>query len=166
MRIFLLLTFISFSAYSQQPNAKIYQEAFESGKAFSKNIKSGRIEPLKNRTPPKGTWTYARLNEYKQNIGSTDIIYGNFLMPSSNNTDISYNLFAFDIKQNSYYFVAVVSYKVINEKLELDRSFLFTEKNILKNWWVNVARFYKGDKIKMIPKKYLLEICPPPPFRE
>ncbi|CAL2087514.1 hypothetical protein [Tenacibaculum sp. 190524A05c] len=166
MKLVILLILMCFTTYSQQSNAKIYQEAFESGKAFSKNIKSGRIEPLKSRIPPKDTWDYSRLVEYKQNIGSKDVIYGNFLMPNKDKTIISYNLFAFDIKQNSYYFVAVVSYKVINEKLESNGSYLFTEKIGLKNWWMNVARFYQGNDIKEVPKKYLIEICPPPPFRE
>lgn len=167
-RVISVLVFVfSFSVLlSQESQNQILSKVYLRGKTFSMPIKNGEIESLQQSNLPKDTWTYKKLKEYKQNLGSDNIIYGSIIMPNKKETFYSYNLFAYDIKKKFYYFVAVVSYRTTGNNIEFNGSFLFTEKKGLENWWLNIANFYKSNRIKKIPKKYLFDFCPPPPFKK
>ena len=83
-------------------------------------------------------------------------------MPSTNksSTLFSFNLFAHNYKKEFYYFVAIVSYKVSENKVIKDQSCLFTERKSLINWWKTAFSFYKSNE------KYIFNVCHPPPFRK
>ena len=77
-------------------------------------------------------------------------------MPSANKNSnlVSYHLFAYDTKKKFYYFVAIVSYKVSENKVIKDKSFLFTEKKSLINWWKTTFSFYESNEKNKIPEIY------------
>jgi hypothetical protein len=162
----LILIFFSQSLFSQEVSSESLEKIYESGKAFTTPLKRGQIESLKKANPSKGTWTYSKLEEYKRNLNSENIIYGQIIMPSADEAFYSYNLFAYDIKKETYYFVAIVSYEIINNDVKMNNSFLFTEKKSLKDWWKRTFGFYESKLIKKIPEKYLFKTCPPPPFKD
>ncbi|WP_442266678.1 hypothetical protein ACSIGC_02995 [Tenacibaculum sp. ZS6-P6] len=159
----MLFIFSVNTVFAQKSNDDILNEVYNKGKSFSIHIKNGDFEHLSNKKPPKGTWTYSKLIEYKKNIGSKDIFYGSIIIPTNDETMYSYNLFAYDLKKEFYYFVAIVSYKIDNKSIKFDNGFLFTEKEIITNWWKNIAEFYRSKKIEKIPESYKLRFCPPPP---
>lgn len=76
-------------------------------------------------------------------------------MLSSNELYYSYNLFAYDYVKEKYYFVAIASYQIENDNLEMRSACLFMEKEALFSWWNNTFGFYESDLIKDIPDKYL-----------
>lgn len=154
--------------FSQEVDPQILDEIYEKGKSFTTSLKNGEIESLRNENPSKDTWLFSKLEEYKQKLGSNDIIYGDIILPSANaNSNLySYNLFVYDLKKEAYYFVAIVSYKITEGNVKLDNSFLFTEEKGLKDWWRRIFGFYQSEMIDNIPKKYLYDICPPPPFKD
>ncbi|MGB1308842.1 MAG: hypothetical protein ACPG6B_08025 [Oceanihabitans sp.] len=135
------------------------------GKSYTSALKNGQIESLRKANPPKDTWLFSRLEEYKHNLDSENIIYGQIIMPSTDESYYSYNLFAFDIKKEAYYFVAIISFKILENDVKLNNTYLFTENKSLKDWWGKTFEFYESNQIKKIPKKYLYKICPPPPFK-
>jgi len=161
----LIMTLACVPLFSQEVNPKILDEINERGKLYTMRLKNGEIDFLKKSTPPKDTWSFSKLEEYKHNLGSNDIIYGSIIMPNEDKTFYSYNLFAYDIKKETYYFVAIVSYQMLEDSIKYDNSYLFTEKKSLKDWWIKMFGFYQSEKINNIPKKYLFGTCPPPPFK-
>lgn len=162
----LILMFSSQPLFSQEVSSEALEKIYEGGKAFTTALKNGQIESFKKAIPPKDTWTYSKLEEYKRNLNSGNIIYGQIIMPSANEAYYSYNLFAYDIKKESYYFVAIVSYEIINNDVKMNNSYLFTENKGLESWWKRTFEFYESKLIKKIPKKYLFKTCPPPPFKD
>ncbi|GAA4301290.1 hypothetical protein [Aestuariibaculum suncheonense] len=170
MKLFIALILIltNCSLFSQGVNEEVLNEIYQRGKTYTTPIKNGQIESLRNVNPPKDTWIFSKLEEYKKNLGSKDILYGSILMPSSvtNSNLYSYNLFAFDVKKKTYCFVAIVSYKVIGKDVKFSNSYLFTEKPSLKDWWTKIFGFYHSQMKDDIPQKFLFKTCPPPPFRE
>lgn len=159
---FLILILFVQPILSQELSTKTLENIYNGGKSFTTPLKQGQIEPLKNANPPKDTWLYSKLKEYKNQLGSENIIYGEILMPSVDEKFYSYNLFAYDIKKESYYFVAIVSFEIINNDAKMKSQFLFTEKKSLKNWWTRTFGFYESELKTKIPEKYLFYTCPPP----
>ncbi len=143
--------------FSQEVNPQVLNEIYEKEKSFTTSLKIGKIESLRKANPPKDTWVFSKLEKYKQSLGSKDILYGIIIMPSSIESSnlYSYNLFAYDIKNEFYYFVAIVSYKEIGGGVKFNNSFLFTEEKSLKDWWVKIFSFYESEKLSAIPEKYL-----------
>lgn len=167
--IIILFLFLNLSPlFSQEQDSQIFDEITKRGNKYITPIKDGEIEFLKKEIPPKDTWLYASLEKYKENLDSKDIHYGSIIMPSTTkDSDVySYNEFAYDIKKERYYFVAIVSYKVIGDSVQFDNSYLFTEKKSLENWWMSIVSFYRSDELDEIPKEFVFEVCPPPPFKE
>ncbi len=165
--LFTLLVILSNSFVSAQDvNIETLDKIFTEGKSYIEPLKNGQIEHLKNVKPPKDTWVFSKLEDYKQNLGSDQILYGSIIMPGVNDSTYSYNLFAYDIKREAYYFVAIVSYDVLENDVKFDNAFLFTEERSLKDWWSTTFKFYQSEKIKTISKEYIFEICPPPPFKD
>ncbi|WP_109437002.1 hypothetical protein [Aquimarina sp. AU119] len=162
----LMLIFLLQPALSQDLSKETLEKIYDGGKSFTTPLKQGRIESLKNANPPKDTWLYSKLEEYKNQLGSDNIIYGEILMPSADEKFYSYNLFAYDKKKNFYYFVAIVSFEIINDNAKMKNQYLFTEKKSLKNWWLKTFGFYESKLIKKIPEKHLFKTCPPPPFKD
>lgn len=148
---------------------EIFSAIKEKGMAYVSSLKQGKIENLKNQNPPKNTWTYEKLLEYKEALERTeDITYGSFIAPSKRKGIYGFNFFAMsETDEISYFFVAVISMEVIDEKdVKIENAYLFTEKSALKNWWQRAFAFYEGDDRNKIPKQFLYPICPPPPFRD
>jgi len=163
-----LIIILSFhSLFSQEINPQILEKINEEGISYTTFLKNGNIESLRNANSPKDTWLFSKLEKYKQNLGSKDILYGSVIMPSivENSNLYFYNLFTYDVKKEFYYFAAIVSYKVIDDKVLFDNSFLFTEKESLQDWWMKIFSFYESEKFNTIPAKYQFKTCPPPPFR-
>jgi len=161
----LIIALVYLSLFSQKVDTHTLDEIYEKGKLFTKPLKNGEIEFLKNSNPPKDTWLFSKLEEYKKNLGSNEILYGSIIMPSVDKTNYSYNLFAYDIKKEMYYFVAIVSYQILENGIRFKSSYLFTEKKSLKDWWKRVFVLYQSKKINNIPEKYIFKVCPPPPFK-
>lgn len=162
----LTLVLICYPIFSQDINSEIFEKIFNDGESFTEALKNGQIESLRKVKPAKDTWLFSRLEEYQRNLGSKNIIYGRIIMPSKDESSYSYNLFAYDIKKESYYFVAIVSFKISKNNIKINNSYLFTENKSLEEWWLAMLGFYKSEQIKKIPEKYIYKICPPPPFRE
>lgn len=158
-----VLMFFNQSLFSQDVSSKALEKIYKDGKAFTTPLKNGQIESLKKANPSKDSWTYSKLEEYKRNLNSEDIIYGQIIIPSADEAVYSYNLFAYDLKEMKYYFVAIASYKIIGDDIKKNGTYLFTEKKGLNFWWSRTFRFYESDLIKKIPEKYVFKVCPPPP---
>lgn len=47
--------FFYFSLFSQIPDTRVFDEIYKKGKLFTKPLKNGKIEFLKNSKPPKDT---------------------------------------------------------------------------------------------------------------
>lgn len=161
-----ILILICYPVFSQDLNPEILDKIFEGGESFTAPLKNGQIESLRKVKPGKDTWLFSKLEEYQRNLSSKNIIYGQIIMPNKDESSYSYNLFAYDIKEESYYFVAIVSFKILENDVKINGSYLFTEDKSLKNWWYVMLEFYKSENVKKIPKKYIYQICPPSPFRE
>lgn len=158
-----------FSSYSQ--NEINYKLIDSLGRNFTNRLKDSNIEYLKNSKPAKGTYTYNRLVEFKESLENypNEIIIGSFIEPSSNSTLFGFNLFAYrrvDNRSFEYYFAAVVSIDISNDSYVVDGSYLFTEQESLKSWWMHIFGFYESEVKKQIPKELVFPVCPPPPFRE
>ncbi len=160
----LIIMLIYISIFSQDINTHKLDEILKKGKLFTKPLKNGEIEFLKNSNPPKDTWLYSKLEDYKKNLGSNEILYGSIIMPSVDKTIYSYNLFAYNTKQKKYYFVAIVSYQILEKDVKFKNTYLFTEKKSLKGWWKSVFVFYQNKKTNDILNKYIFKVCPPPPI--
>lgn len=163
--ITLIITLIYISVFSQNIDTHTLDKILKKGRLFTKPLKNGEIEFLKNSNPPKDTWLFSKLEEYKKNLGSNQILYGSIIMPSVDKTSYSYNLFAYDTKNETYYFVAIVSYQILENDIKFNNSYLFTEKKSLKDWWKRVFVLYQSREINDIPNKYIFKTCPPPPFK-
>ncbi|WP_299365104.1 hypothetical protein [Winogradskyella sp.] len=140
------------------------------GRSFTAKLKRGDLEEFKNLKPPKDTWTYARLLDYKEDLDNPDIniIIGDFVEQSTSETTYGYNLFAYtrsDENSYEYYFVAIVSIDTSEGEPRIENVFLFTEKEGLKSWWGHVFGLYYNETYKDTPKSYRYPVCPPPPFK-
>jgi|GEM_PF-1504610 hypothetical protein len=170
-RYFLFVILTSFFNKSVGQNDEdLYQKIESIGLSYVNQLKEGNIEGLKNINPPKDTWLYSKLLDYKKHLDENEnsIFYGSFIEPSIIESDTyAYNFFALKKqKEVHYFFVAVISVSFKYGKLKIDNTYLFTEDKSLKGWWQHVFSFYESEAIKTIPKKYLYKICPPPPFKE
>ena len=163
--ILILILFVQ-PMFSQELSLETFEKMFDGGKQFTTPLKQGRIETLRNANPPKDTWLYSKLEEYKRQLGSENIVYGEILMPSADEKFYSYNLFAYDVNKKFYYFVAIVSFEIIDSDAKMKTQYLFTENRSLENWWGKTFGFYQSDLIKNVPKEYLYKTCPPPPDME
>lgn len=159
----LILIFFYQPMFSQKVSLETLEKIYVGGKTFTTPIKQGEIESLRNVNPPKDTWLFSKLEEYKSELGSENVIYGEILMPGTDEKFYSYNLFAYDIKKEIYYFVAIASFEIIENDVIMESSYLFTENKILKIWWRKIFGFYQSAFFKDVPKKYLYKTCPPPP---
>lgn len=163
--ISILITLLSIpSLFSQEIDNQILEKIYSDGNLYTNPLKNGEIESLRNTEPPNSTWLFSKLEDYKQNIGSNNILYGTIIIPIVNTNLVSYNLFAYDIKKRTYYFVAIVSYKISENDVMFDQAYLFTEKEALNSWWSYTFSFYQNDIKNKIPEKYVFDVCPPPPF--
>lgn len=157
----IIIIFQSSLIFSQSDSN--YKTIQTKGLEFITPLKNGEIESLKNITPPEGTWKYSRLIEYKEDLkNSEEILFGSFIQPSKTKDNYGFNFFAYN-DVGDYYFTAVVNFKIVENEVKIQNSYLFTEKEALKNWWLNAFNFYDGEVIKSVPKKYLYIICPPAP---
>lgn len=169
-KLFLILGLVSCFVCNAQSEID-FKSINDLGKAFTAKLRAGDLRSFKNSKPPKDTWTYERLLEYKKDLNNPDvnISFGNFIGPSTNKTIFAYNLFAYKKSVNGdyeYYYAAIVSIDVSNEKPKIENAFLFTEKDALKSWWKHVFGLYHTKTIETIPDKYYNPICPPPPFKK
>lgn len=64
----LILIFFCQSLFSQEVNSEALEKIYKGGNVFTTPIKKGQIESLKKANPPKDTWTYSKLEEYKRKI--------------------------------------------------------------------------------------------------
>ncbi|WP_109098399.1 hypothetical protein [Aquimarina sp. AU58] len=144
----------------------IFQEIERQGIiAYTNSLSKGSIENLKNASPKKDTWTYSKLEAYKNRIGDS-ITYGSFIQPSARVKNLySYNYFAIDSRaeRTEYFFVAIFSFEVLDDKLKKEGAYLFTEEKSLKNWWNHISRFCFSKEKEMVPPQFLFEVCPPYP---
>src|SRR5690554_4841360 len=94
--LIMILSFVSL--FSQEIKPQILEKIEKDGTSFNEFLKNGNIEPLRNANPPKGTWLFSKLEKYKRNLGSEDILYGSIIMPSivENSNIYIYSLFAYD----------------------------------------------------------------------
>ncbi|MEM5566499.1 hypothetical protein WNY78_15360 [Psychroserpens sp. AS72] len=140
------------------------------GENFTSRLKNGNIEYLKNSKPPKGTFTYEKLIEFKEALEKypNKIILGSLVEPSDDPSFYAYNLFAYrriDEKSWEYYFAAIVSVDISSNLYKIENTYLFTEQSSLKSWWKHIFGFYKNETNKDIPKEFVFPYCPPPPFK-
>lgn len=141
------------------------------GKSYTARLKSGNLDQFKNNTPAEGTWTHARLLEYKEDLNdsSIDVVFGDFIGPSTIENLYAYNLFAYRILEDDereYYFAAIISVNIGGDNPRVKDAYLFTEKEALKSWWSHVFGLYYNKTIEKIPEDYRYPVCPPPPFKE
>lgn len=163
----IVLFIVVFSSYSQ--NVINYKLIDSIGESFTNNLKNGNIENLKNAKRSEGTYTYDRLVEYKNSIKNPDkkVITGSFVEISKDSTYGAFNLFAYrrvDAKSFEYYFAAIVSIDLSGDSYSIGNTYLFTEPEPLKSWWMHVFGFYETESNKTIPKEFVFPVCPPPPF--
>ena len=160
---------ICFNSFSQNLKLKdsIYDLMVRKSLNTIEKIKSGNIEDLKSVNPPKNTWTFNSLLLYKKALESNiSIYYDYYLQPLIDQN--CYGLTAFALHTNNkskhnYYYVISISMKVVNEEVIYLNSYLFTEKEALKNWWLNMYGYFNNGSKNFIPKQYKLQIPPPPP---
>lgn len=167
----LLYIILFYSSYCLGQNTDMFDKIQQIGKAYTMSLKHGDIESMKNTEPPKNTWTFGRLLEYKEVLSKKNTIkYGSFIQPSVKEDVYSFNLFALDYRdeERPYYFVAIVSLTIENNEPKVSNAYLFTEKKPLTDWWMATVSFYKsreeGKLKKPIPEKYIFPTCPPPPY--
>ncbi|WP_411766315.1 hypothetical protein [Winogradskyella sp. A3E31] len=139
------------------------------GRKHSQRLIKGDIEFLKNYNPPPNTWSYNRLLDYKKALVDEDkmILSGRIIGPSNNDSIYSYNFFAYHRTKEGkleYFFVTVVSIDISSNKPNIENSYLFTEGEALKSWWMHIFGLYHTKEIEEIPKEYQYPVCPPPPF--
>lgn len=162
--VFLIVPALSFG----QKSESFFQKIEDIGQNYIQALKLGKIENLKKANPPKDTWTYSKLLLYKSTL-KTDkesISYGNFIEESINKKGVyAFNFFALNVKKKEpYFFVAVISIDTNESQMKIKNTYLFTEKESLKDWWKHVYGFYMSEFSKNIPKKFLCKVPPPPPF--
>ena len=109
------------------------------GRSYTARLKRGNLDQFKNNTPAEGTWTYARLLEYKEDLSdsSIDIVFGDFIGPSTTENLYAYNLFAYRILESDereYYFAAIISVNIGGDNPRVKDAYLFTEKEALKSY--------------------------------
>lgn len=166
--IFCTLTVI-LNSFSQ--NEINYSLIDSLGKSFTNSLKIGNIAYLKNSQPPKGTYTYERLLEFKEALKNkpNEVKFGSIVEPSIDSNYYAYNLFAYkrvDEESIEYYFAAIISVNISGDTYKIENSYLFTEQDALKSWWKHIFGFYYTEKNKEIPEEYVYPVCPPPPFKE
>lgn len=146
-----------------------FQKIQEMGLEFVNPIKEGRIEGLKNITPPKNTWTYSALEEYKTQLeNKANIGYGSFIQPGGSSNSFGFNFYAlqFNGTEYKYRFVAVVNYQIIDgEVVKAKANYLFTEKEGLKKWWASSTSHCLNNNTFLNTNPMQID-CPPPPFKE
>jgi hypothetical protein len=163
-------TFFYFNVSSQNVKLhdSIYRRMVRNGLNYVHQIKSGDIENFKKEVPPKNTWTYRNLLQYKNALENNKTVYYDYyLQPLVNKDCYGFNFFALNtnnISKGKYYFVASVSMKVLDNNVIFLNSYLFTEKEPIKQWWLNMWGYFNSVNVVNIPKHYLLQIPPPPPF--
>ena len=141
------------------------------GQQFTAKLKRGELDQFKNGNPPKNTWTYAKLLKYKEDLNDpdTNIRFGDFVEPSTDESIYGYNLFAYKRPDGGdnfdYYFVAIISVDISGKEPKIENAYLFTEQEGLESWWRHVFGLYYKDTIKDIPEAYRFPTCPPPPFK-
>lgn len=166
--LFIAILFLSINHSFAQDTDAILKKVEEVGYKFVAPLKNGEISNLRNRKPPKNTWTYAALEKYKKSLDAEEfILFGSYIRPSRKNKDVyDFNFYA--IKgheaEYEYYFVSSVMISTTNDEYKVVNSYLFTEENPLKAWWYSTVNFFRSDKFDEIPKKFINPtICPPPP---
>ncbi len=171
MKVYLsiIIVFGLLSLTSAQNN-DLFTNVENVGKSFTLSLKNGEIGNFKRQNPPKNTWTYSRLLEYKKYLDNKKhVLYGSFIQPSLRKKDVYfYNFYAIrnDGKKDDYhyFFIASIGISIKNNQYTVINSYLFTEDMPLKKWWQSTLYFFESDDIKQIPTKFLRpNICPPPP---
>lgn len=162
-----IVLFIIFNVCGLRAQNEKFNEVERLGKAYVKPIMEGHIENMKNANPPKNTWTYKKLENYKAYLqASKQVFYGSYIMPGLQEGIYSYNQFAYTKDEEGFYhyfFVAIVSVNTSNKEAVIDKAFLFTEEKPLIDWWTTTFGFYQNEASKKIPKEFMHPICPPPP---
>lgn len=161
----LILVLMCLSLHSQVVSTEVLDKIDKAGKKFTSQLVNGEIEFLKDQTPPPDTWTYSRLEEFKQAKGKKAIAIDRIILPSADpdSKDFTYNVYALDIEAKQYYFVAIVAYEVIDEDIEFQCSFIFTEPKSLRSWWEFMFSYYMAYDIEKFPEHYLFQVPPRPP---
>ncbi|WP_248724432.1 hypothetical protein [Seonamhaeicola sp. ML3] len=170
-RLFLIISFFIFSKQSFGQKDDIFFNKIKTlGELYTGQLREGKIDGLKNVKPPVGTWVYSKLEAYKNvlNENRDRLTFGSFIEESILEEGFfAYNFFVYDVnKKEPYYLVAVISINTNKTPFEVNNSYLFTEKESLKDWWRHVFSFYHSEYVEKIPKAFLYPILPPPPYKE
>lgn len=146
-----------------------YKKIQEMGLAFVNPIKEGKIESLKNITPPKDAWTYSAFEAYKTQIDNkAHIVFGSFIQPGASSNLFGFNFYAlqFNGTEYKYRFVAVVNYQIIDgEVVKGKGNYLFTEKKGLEMWWSGSVSHCLNNNTFLNTNPMHID-CAPPPFKE
>lgn len=150
-----------------------YKSIDSIGKAFTKRLKQGDIEYLKEFDADSNPWSYSKLLKYKKALDDNDVrlFIGSYIGPSVDPSLFAFNLFAYrqiDEKTFDYYFAAIVSIDISESEYKIENTYLFTKIEPLKSWWSHTFGFYhesNDSKRNKIPKEFVYPICPPPPFK-
>lgn len=164
-----IICFLYFSIVGYSQTDSLYHIIQEKGLAFVKPIKDGHIEGLKDIKPPKNTWTYSKLQEYKTELeDNRNFTYGSFIQPSASPNKFGFNYYAlqFNGGEHHYAFVAVIQYEIINGAIiKSGLNYLITEKEGLKKWWNSAASHCLNNNTFLNINPMKID-CPPPPFKE
>lgn len=170
-RTLIVLALLNFNSFCLGQENELFETIHQIGEAYTKSLKNGHIESMKEAQPPKDTWIYSKLLNYKKALNNKKTIkYGSFIMPGIKDDVYSYNFFALNSEnaRQPYYYTAIVSFIIENHKPVVNNAYLFTEEKALDDWWVRTVTFYKerleGKESNKIPDEYVYPICPPPPF--
>lgn len=161
------LMFINFSA--AQNEIDFFQKIDDLGSAFVARLKAGDIGYLKQAVQPKSTWRFSKLETYKAALElGQDIKYNSYIEPSQTPGVYGFNFVAYrnDDDKAHYYYVAVVTIDTNTVQFEIKTSYLFTEKESVRNWWSHAFGFYQGESVKFIPERFLFDQNPIPPSNQ
>jgi hypothetical protein len=165
--LFIVILFFNLNSSFAQDTDAILKKVEEVGYQFVAPLKNGKIAHLKNRKPPKNTWTYEALLQYKKQLDAGEFVfYGSYISPTKKKGFYNFNFYATKESKEGerYFFTTSVIISLVNDKYKVIASFMFTEKESLKAWWLSTVNFFRSDDFNTIPKEFIQpNICPPPP---
>jgi hypothetical protein len=146
----------------------VFKKVQEVGSKFASHLKKGDIEPLRKRKSPSNTWTFKKLEEYKEYLktGKT-ILYGSFINPTGKDDMYDYSMYALNIDTDDkplYFYTLSVIVSAKDDEYKVLNFMIFTERKALDAWWNATFGFFISDEFKKIPKSVIKpDVCPPPP---
>lgn len=169
MKSFLSLFLLLFAAtsFSQTVDKDFYEKIRNAALPHVERIENGNIEALKNVTPPKDTWRFQDLLEYKKVLeeDTTLIFHGYYIEPSLTQDGIyAYNGFAYRQVDDKYeyFYTAIISVDTKNA-FKVTTTYLFTIDSSIQSWWRHTFGMYRNGHLDTIPKTHSYwAICPPP----